>query len=60
VEILVENLRAKVRARRDRAAAGEITMTIEVAEFLVEWLKQHTADSDRRIGEYLERSPERG
>jgi len=45
-------LRAKVRELEARAAAGEATMTIEVAQFLIEWLKQHTISSDRRIAEY--------
>jgi hemerythrin len=45
-------LHARVHALHDRAASGEITMTIEVAQFLVEWLKEHTTTSDRRIGEH--------
>lgn len=51
-----EHLRSKVRAMQDRAAFGEVTMTIEVMLFLMEWLKRHTAGSDRRIGEHLEAS----
>jgi hemerythrin-like metal-binding protein len=49
-----DELRASVRAMRARAASGEITMTIEVMQFLVEWLKRHIVASDRRIGEYME------
>jgi hemerythrin-like metal-binding protein len=46
-------LRSAVKAMRSRAASGEITMTIEAMQFLVEWLKSHIAGSDRSIGEYL-------
>jgi hemerythrin len=46
-------LRAKVRAMQGRSAAGEVTMTIEVAHFLIQWLKQHTIASDRLIAERL-------
>jgi len=46
-------LKDKVRAMQERSASGEITMTIEVAHFLVAWLKQHTVASDRRLGPYL-------
>ncbi len=47
-----DNLRAKVRAMQTRAAAGELTMTIEVMLFLMDWLKTHILSSDRRIAEY--------
>lgn len=48
-----EELRSKVRERNDRAAAGEVTITIGVAQFLMEWLKSHIIASDRRIGSYI-------
>ena len=51
-----EDLRAKVRYLQVRSASGEATMTIEVTQFLIEWLKQHTTTSDRRIGEHLQAS----
>lgn len=47
-----DNLRAKVRAMQTRAAAGELTMTIEVMLFLMDWLRTHILSSDRRIAEY--------
>jgi hemerythrin len=49
-----EDLRAKVRAMQDRAASGEITMTIEVMQFFIAWLKRHTITSDRQIGAFME------
>jgi hemerythrin len=48
-----EGLRANVEALRNRLAAGEVTMTIEVTLFLIDWLKKHTIASDRCIGEHL-------
>jgi len=52
------DLRAKVQVMQDRLASGEITMTIEVVQFLVAWLKQHTTTSDRRIGGHLKAGEE--
>ena len=49
-----EDLRSRVLAMRVRAASGEITMTIEVMQFLMEWLKRHIVASDRTIGDYME------
>ncbi len=51
-----EELRAKVEAMRERSASGEITMTIEVMQFLMEWLRRHTITSDRRISRYIKTS----
>ena len=48
-----EKLRSEVRAMQARTASGEVTMTIEVMLFLMNWLKQHTAASDQRIGAYM-------
>lgn len=48
-----ERLRSQTLVKRRRAAAGEATMTIEVMQFIMAWLKNHTMDSDRRIGVYL-------
>jgi hemerythrin len=48
-----ENLRSKVREMQERAASGETTMTIDVAQFVMEWVKRHIIASDRRIGHYL-------
>ena len=45
---------------QDRAASGEITMTIEVMQFLMEWLKNHMTTSDYRVAVYMKeggRSP---
>ena len=41
---------------QDRAASGEITVTIEVMQFLMEWLKRHTTASDCRISTYMKTS----
>jgi hemerythrin-like metal-binding protein len=49
-----EDLRSSVQAKRARAASGEVTMTIEVMQFLMDWVKRHIVESDRRIGDYLE------
>jgi hemerythrin-like metal-binding protein len=49
-------LRSKVQAMQDRAASGEITMTIEVMQFLVEWLKTHIPTSDCRVALYIKQS----
>jgi hemerythrin-like metal-binding protein len=46
-------LRSRVREMQDRAASGEMTMTIDVAQFLMEWLKSHIITIDRRIGNYM-------
>jgi hemerythrin-like metal-binding protein len=48
-----EELRRKVREKSDRAASGDLTMTIGVAQFLMEWVKSHIKASDRRIGIYM-------
>ena len=49
-----EDLRSRVAAMQDRWASGEVMMTPEVTQFLMEWLKIHTTTSDRRIGEFLD------
>jgi len=49
-----EELRAAVGALQDRCAAGEATMTIEVALFLSRWLTRHTGASDRQIRDHME------
>lgn len=48
-----ENLRSRVLAIQDRLASGEITMTIEVMQFLMTWLDRHITISDCRIGSYM-------
>jgi hemerythrin len=48
-----EELRSRVREKNDRAAAGEVTMTMGVAQFLMEWVENHIIASDRRIGNYM-------
>ena len=48
-----EDLRSKVRAIQDRFSSGEITITIEVMQFLMEWLRIHTTTSDRGIAGYM-------
>ena len=48
-----ENLRSRVRTIQDRLASGEITMTIEVMQFLRNWLDRHITISDHRIGSYM-------
>lgn len=48
-----EELRAKLRMLRDRSRSGEATMTLEVMQFLIEWLERHTIASDRQIGDYV-------
>lgn len=42
-----------MRAKQERAAVGEATMTIEVMRLLMDWLTDHIARSDRQIGRYL-------
>jgi hemerythrin len=51
-----ETLRSKVQAMQDRAASGENTMTIEVMQFLMEWLKDHITTSDCQIAGYMKKS----
>jgi len=46
-------LRSRAREMQDRAASGEVTMTIDVAQFLMEWVKHHIIASDRRIDNYM-------
>ena len=38
---------------QDRAASGEVTMTIEAMHFLMEWIKRHTIASDCRICDHM-------
>jgi len=44
-----EDLRSRAREMQDRVASGELTITIEVIQFLVEWVRKHIASSDCRI-----------
>jgi hemerythrin len=46
-------LSSKVQVMLDRSTSGKATVTIEVLQFLMEWLKGHTTTSDRLIGEYV-------
>jgi hemerythrin-like metal-binding protein len=48
-----QDLRLHVLEMKERAATGETSMTIEVMQFLMNWLKCHTTTSDRRIGTYM-------
>jgi hemerythrin-like metal-binding protein len=48
-----EDLRIRLDELKERASAGEVSMTIEVMQFIMEWLKCHTTTSDRRIGSYM-------
>jgi hemerythrin-like metal-binding protein len=50
-----EHLRSKVLALRDRAASGELTMTIEAMQFMVDWLR-HITIADRAIAGYMKKS----
>jgi hemerythrin-like metal-binding protein len=47
-----EELRARTRELQERAASGEVTMTMEVALFLMDWLKRHTISSDLKIAAF--------
>ena len=51
-----EALRLRVRAIQDRISSGEMTMTIEVMHFFMEWLQRHTTTSDREIAGYMKKS----
>jgi len=48
-----ERFRASAQAMQERAASGEVTMTIEVMQLLIEWLKSHIAASDRQISDHI-------
>jgi hemerythrin len=48
-----EDLRQRAIAMRLHLGSGGINVTIELTQFLVEWLKCHTTTSDRRIGTYM-------
>jgi len=48
-----DTLRAKVREMHARLELGEVTMTIELMQLMMEWLKRHIATSDRRIAGYM-------
>ena len=43
----------RVRKMRRRAAHGERTMTLELLQFMVTWIRDHIAASDRRIAEFI-------
>jgi hemerythrin len=51
-----EDLRSRVLAMQERAASGELTMTIEVMQVLMEWLKNHITASDYQIAGYMKKS----
>jgi len=42
-----------VHQLRERFQAGKATMTVEVMEFLRDWLRDHIAVSDRRYAAIL-------
>ena len=48
-----ERFRAWAQAMQARAASGEVTMTIEVMQSLIEWLTRHIAASDRLISDHM-------
>ena len=48
-----EDLMRKARAMKQRVAAGEIGLSVELVEFLLEWLKRHTTTTDRQIGTFM-------
>ncbi|NOZ89178.1 MAG: hemerythrin family protein [Crenarchaeota archaeon] len=45
----------KVRELREREALGETTLTLEVIDFLAEWVARHIAGSDRDYAEWIRR-----
>jgi hemerythrin-like metal-binding protein len=51
-----EDLRSRAREMQDRLASGELTITIEVIQFLMEWVRKHIASSDCRIAAYMKKS----
>lgn len=51
-----EDLRSTAQTMQDRAVSGELTITIEVMQFLMEWVRQHIASSDCRIAAYVKKS----
>jgi len=51
-----EEAKSTIHAMQARAAAGEVTMTIEVMQFLMDWVKRHVIASDCRIGRYMKAS----
>jgi hemerythrin-like metal-binding protein len=48
-----EDLQPRVRAMQDRAASGEVTMTIQVMQFLMEGIRDHTNTIDCQIRDYM-------
>jgi hemerythrin len=48
-----EELRTRAAVMKQRVASGEISITVELMQFLMEWLKIHSTTSDRRIGTYM-------
>jgi len=52
-------LSSVVLAFQQRFDRGETTMTIEVMQFLIFWLRRHTTGSDRRFGQFLEAARDR-
>jgi hemerythrin-like metal-binding protein len=53
-----EELRLSVRTLLDRADSGQGTMTIEVMQFLMGWLRGHIPTSDLAVAGYLKRTRE--
>ncbi len=48
-----ESLTAQVVAFRDKHRSGEITVSVKVFDFLVDWLIKHIKDTDRRYSAFL-------
>jgi len=42
-------IRTRIAAMRQRASAGEHTMTLELLQFLTGWIRDHIAAKDHRI-----------
>ena len=51
-----DDLRGKAREMRDRVTSGELTITIEVMQLLMEWVRTHIASIDCRIAAYMKKS----
>ncbi|WLT30319.1 bacteriohemerythrin [Geothrix sp. PMB-07] len=52
------NLVSRLRAFQDKEASGKV-VTMDVAIFLLEWLKQHICDADMRFVAFLKDQPRR-